>query len=286
MKTTKLFFSFLVCLFLTACNGSSGENEEPIIPNPDATIEITLSVFDENCQILTTPQAIAGNSFCIQAKLIKNNLAVSNTSVNFSAGLGSISPSSTLSNENGIAQVILNSDNTDIGSNTITASVGDVSASTDYEFLESTEPDPNAPIVITISMLNEQCNSVGLPSFTAGDTVCIKAHLSKNDIPVSGLSITFDAPLGTLRQTSKLSDINGDAIIYLDSDDASVGAATLTVTQAQSSVTAQYEFVNNDNGTPTLPVLNVQMLKNGIANNQFKQGESVLVQIQLSDPTD
>jgi len=286
MRTTQLFFCFLACLLLTACNGSSGENEEPVTPDPDAPVEISLSVLDENCQILTTPMVIAGNSFCIQAKLIKNNLAVTNTSVNFSAPIGSISPPSTLSNESGVAQVMLNSNITDVGSNTITASVGDVSAAADYEFLESNEPDPNAPVVVTVIMLNEQCNSVTLPSFTAGETVCIKAHITKNDIPVSGLPIIFDAPLGTLRQTSKLTDSNGNAIIYLDSDESSVGAATLTATQAQSSAIAQYEFINNDNGISDLPKLNVQMLKNGIANNQFKQGESVLVQIQLSNPTD
>ena len=284
MRTTKLFFSFLACLFLTACNGSSGENEEPDIPDPDAPIEISLSVLDENCQILTTPQVIAGNSFCIQAKLIKNNLAVTNTSVNFSAPTGTISPPSTLSDENGIAQVMLNSDITDVGSNTITASVADVSASADYEFLESNEPDPNAPVQLSLEMLNAQCNPIGLPSFTAGDTICVKANLTKNESPVSGLTVVFDAPLGTLRQRSKLTDTNGNAIIYLDSDSASVGAATLTATQAESSTTQSYEFINNDNGISDLPTLNVQMLKNGVASNQFKQGETILVQVQLTDP--
>ncbi|MBU2968139.1 Ig-like domain-containing protein [Pseudoalteromonas sp. C2R02] len=286
MRTTKLFFSFLACLFLTACNGSSGENEEPDIPDPDAPIEISLSVLDENCQILTTPKVIAGNSFCIQAKLIKNNLAVTNTSVNFSAPTGTISPPSTLSDENGIAQVMLNSDITDVGSNTITASVADVSASADYEFLESNEPDPNAPVQLSLEMLNAQCNPIGLPSFTAGDTICVKANLTKNESPVSGLTVVFDAPLGTLRQSSKLTDTNGNAIIYLDSDSTSVGAATLTATQDQSSANAQYEFINNDSGASDLPKINVQMQKNGIANNQFKQGESVLVQIQLTNAAD
>ncbi|SFD30120.1 Ig-like domain-containing protein [Pseudoalteromonas denitrificans] len=252
-------------------------------PDPNAPIEITISVLDENCQLLATPSIYAGKSFCIQAKLLKNNIAVPNTSVSFDAPLGSLSLASKLSDTNGIAQVLLSSLATDLGSANLTVTASDISATASYEFLKSNEPDPNAPIQISVAIFNEQCNPVNLPSFNAGDTACIKANIAKNNEPVSGLAITFDAPLGSLRQTSKLSDKDGNAIVYLDSDTSSVGASTLTATLEQTSATIQYEFINNDTGTPTLPQINVKMLKNGIANNQFKQGESVQVEVVLTD---
>ncbi|OUL57531.1 Ig-like domain-containing protein [Pseudoalteromonas ulvae] len=144
-------------------------------------------------------------------------------------------------------------------------------------------PDPDAPISITLNLLDENCLAVAAPSFKAGETVCVQALLNKNGEPVNASSVSFSTPLGTLRQSSKLSDINGVAQIFLDSDLANVGAATLSATSQSITASTDYEFINNESVGSQLPQLAVAMFKDGNANNRFKQGETVKVQVKLTN---
>jgi len=145
-----------------------------------------------------------------------------------------------------------------------------------------TPPDPNAPVSIALTLLDENCLAVSAPSFKAGETVCVKANLTRNNQVVANTAVNFSTPLGNLSQSSKLTDEQGIAQIFLTSELSNVGAATFNATAQGVSVDKDYEFINNDTVGSQLPELNIAMLKDGIANNRFRQGEAVKVQVTLT----
>lgn len=44
---------------------------------------------------------------------------------------------------------------------------------------EVTPPDPDAPTLVAVSVLDENCQAMASPSLVAGSTFCIQAYLSK-----------------------------------------------------------------------------------------------------------
>lgn len=143
-------------------------------------------------------------------------------------------------------------------------------------------PDPNAPVSIVLTLLDENCLAVSAPSFKAGETVCVQANLKRNSQVVANTAVSFSTPLGTLAQSSKLTDAQGIAQVYLTSDLSNVGAATFSVTAQGVSASQDYEFINNETVGSQLPELAISMLKDGVAANRFRQGESVKVQVTLT----
>ncbi len=283
MISTRIIFIFWFGLFLTACNGSSGENEAPVILDPDAPVVISIKLLDHNCQPIALPSIQSGNTFCIQALLTKNNAAVSATVVNFSASLGTLASNSKLTDNTGLVETMLHSTNEDIGASTLNISSNNVTATIDYEFVASNKPDPDAPIELSIKVLDDNCQAQILPSYIAGTSLCIQAHLSKNNLPQPALSVTFSTPLGTLRQSSKLTNENGIAQVFLDSEIGTLGSADVTATFSDIQSTASYEFIKNDDIASELPALTISMFKDGIAGNSIKQGETAQIQASLTN---
>ncbi len=260
---------------LYGCNGSSGENEEIIPPDPEAPILIASQILDQNCEPLAAPSQIAGSTFCIQATLTKNSQPVTNTTVTFDAPLGSLSPESKLSNSSGIAQVLLTSESTDIGAANLTISSGDASNVVGYEFLKDTTPTPTLPS-ITLAMLQDgQANN----RFKQGETVEIQARLiTSSGEALANERLDFSAELGQLNATGSLTDSQGQTSLTLTAaDDNTIGAATLT---------ASYQL---DNDTRISKQFNYQILDaDSVVEEQLsaghfdQQGNFIANQIGLS----
>lgn len=243
MRTIRQLGILLTASALAACNGSSGKNDEVTPPDPNAPTLLTLSVLDENCQALATPSLVAGSTFCVQAFLSKNSEAISNTSVSFETALGTLSPSSKLTNVDGIAQVLLSSTPSDIGAAEITATSQDASASTSFEFLRDTSQTTLLPVVTLTSLVGD----LAVNNAKLGEVITLKANLLDNrSNPISQVPISFSAEIGELNAASWLTDANGNASVQLTlASDSPIGAATAVATyqiDETNSVSSQINY--------------------------------------------
>ncbi|WP_372767704.1 hypothetical protein [Pseudoalteromonas sp.] len=258
MSTIRQLSILLTASALAACNGSSGKNEEVTPPDPDAPTLVAVSVLDENCQPMTSPSLVAGSTFCIEAYLSKNNASVVNTSVSFETPLGSLSPSSKLTNSDGVAQVLLTSASSDIGAADVTASSQGASDSASFEFLRDTNQTTTLPVVSLSSFVGD----AAINSAKQGEVITLKANLvDKENNPISNQPIRFTAEIGELNASSWLTDTNGNANVLLTlASDSPIGAATAVATyqlDESNSVSSQinYQVLSADDiETPVVQV--------------------------------
>lgn len=249
MSTIRYLSILLTASSLAACNGSSGKNEEVTPPDPDAPTLIAVSVLDENCQAITSPSLVAGSTFCIQAHLTKNDAGVANTSVSFETPLGTLSPNSKLTNNDGIAQVLLTSNSADIGAADVTASAQSASDSASFEFLRDTNQANTLPVV----SLSSYVGDAAINSAKQGEVITLRANLvDQQNNPLSNQPIQFTAEIGELNASSWLTDTNGNASVLLTlASDSQIGAATAVATfqlDESDSVSSQinYQVVSAD----------------------------------------
>ena len=136
---------------------------------------------------------------------------------------------------------------------------------------------------LTLQLLDASCQAIADSSFTAGDSVCVRAKLSKNGSVVAGEVINFNAELGSLSATSKLTDANGIAQISISSNADNVAAAKLVAQYGEVTASANYEFLSPSVETITQASLTLVILQNTQAINRFKADESAVLQATLID---
>ena len=129
---------WLMLFALTSCGGGvSGKNgDDPFGSGSDSDNEtlsyaLTLSIFEEQCAT-STQSFTSGEVACVQATLTQDGNPVQGEIVTFSGSLGSLSTSTKLTNNQGIAQVTIDSENTDLGAATLSATFSDASALKNY----------------------------------------------------------------------------------------------------------------------------------------------------------
>ena len=136
---------------------------------------------------------------------------------------------------------------------------------------------------LTLQLLDANCQATTDASFTAGDSVCVRAKLSKNGSVVTGEVVNFDAQLGTLSAQSKLTDAYGIAQVILSSNADNVAAATLIAQYGEVTASANYEFLSQGIEPVKQATATLVILQNGQAVNRFKADESALLQATLMD---
>lgn len=136
---------------------------------------------------------------------------------------------------------------------------------------------------ISLVILDQKCEGVSQPSFTAGETLCVQATISQNDNLITGEIVSFSTNLGSLSAGSKITDSNGIAQIFIDSDPGDVGTSTLVVSFGGETSESNYEFLAID--IIVLPTLTIDLtiLKSGVAVNRFKASDQVQIQAVISD---
>ncbi|MCF2947351.1 Ig-like domain-containing protein [Paraglaciecola aquimarina] len=233
MQLTNTSFSSLlfVILFLVSCGGGvSGENGSDPFGNGGNTdseilnYTLTLETFDEQC--LTTVQSyIAGQNVCIQASLLLDGTPVSGEIITFNSALGSLSTASKLTNAQGIAQITLIGESTEVGAAVLSASFGELSVEQNYEYLSNSSALESIAI-IQIGMLN---NGEAVNRFQAETEVQLQTQVVDiNQSPLSGVVVTFNAQRGTLNTDSALTDAHGIAQVTLSAANEDIGAAVAT----------------------------------------------------------
>lgn len=222
---------WLALLTLTSCGGGvSGENgDDPFGSGNDSGSEtssytLALATFDEQC-VTATQSFTSGQVACVQATLTQNGSPVQGEIVTFTGTLGALSGTTKLTNNQGIAQVSITSDNTEVGAAVLGASYNDTSAEENYEYL-SIDTASGQSAAVSIALLN---NGQGVNRFQAGTDVQLQTQiLDADDTPIAGIIVTFNAQRGTLNTDSALTDNNGVAQVTLTAVDSDIGAGVAT----------------------------------------------------------
>jgi hypothetical protein len=229
MSIRRLFFISILALFgFSSCGGGvSGENgSDPFGSGTTLeTFTITLVILDQQCGAVSEPVFTAGETLCIQATLKQGTDLVSGEIVNFSAGLGSLSVESKLTDNNGVAQVFIESASGDVGAAILSASFVDVSSQNNYEFLAD---EIVISPVLTIDLMILK-NGVAVNRFKANEQVQIQAVIrDDNAQPLENLIVNFTTGRGSLNTNDALTDNSGTAQVTLTPADTDVGAAVVS----------------------------------------------------------
>lgn len=239
---------------------------------------ISLAILDSSCQ-QPVISATAGTTLCLQTNLTKDNQPQIGAIVEFDSTLGTLRQTSALTNSIGVASVFLDSTTDLLDAGTVTATFGQFSDAQNFEYTAGSSQGPTA---VSLSIFDSSCQTP-VTSTTAGLTLCLQAILVNGTSPVPGEVIAFAAPIGTLRQTTALTNSAGIATAFIDSLDTVLGAATVNVSFATLSDSANYEFVSDNSQPAPEPVIELTTVQDQQFSNRFRVGDDLQIQATLSD---
>jgi len=148
---------------------------------------------------------------------------------------------------------------------------------------DSTQSSSQTATTLELAILDSGGNAK--LSFEKNEIVTLQAKLTdENDAIIANKAINFSASIGSLAITSKLTNSEGIAILYLTNDALSLGAGTASATVEELSANSiDYEFV--DSSTPVIiaPNLTTMMLLDNTSVNQFKADQQVQITSTLLD---
>ena len=110
MRLISIYGFFMVFLLSSCGGGVSGENgSDPFGSNSTPeTFTITLAILEQQCGVTSEPSFTAGDTLCVQATLKQGDSFVSGEIISFSAGLGRLSVETKLTDNNGVAPLMTN----------------------------------------------------------------------------------------------------------------------------------------------------------------------------------
>jgi hypothetical protein len=228
MKKLYIVLASFLAFLLIGCNGHNEENTQNN-SQVVATVELSLLDSDGNFK-----QSFAINEvITMKVKVFdEDDATIANKTVNFSATLGTLSLSSKLTDSNGEAIVYITNDSQSLGASTASASASEINSDDiDYEFITSdiTALSSNLTTVMTL-------NDVSVNQFKTDQEVRITSTLTNgNGQGIAHEIITFTADIGTLSQTTALTDSQGIANVTLTGTDDTIGAGVLTSTYTLSN---------------------------------------------------
>ncbi|NQY88324.1 MAG: Ig-like domain-containing protein [Colwellia sp.] len=147
---------------------------------------------------------------------------------------------------------------------------------------DNTQKKPYVVATIELLLLDSEGNLK--QSFAKNEVITMQAKVyDKNRALVTNKAVSFSAPIGTLSLTSKLTDSNGLAIVYITNNSLSLGAGTAIANVGEiSSQGIDYEFIESDAADAT-PNLTTVMTLDSESVNQFKTTEEVQITSTLTD---
>lgn len=244
-------FAVFLALLISGCGGgSSGANgPDPFNPSTDPVIDLSIAILDSNCEAVSDNTFTTDEDICVQATLTSDGSAYSGQAVGFSldSAIANLSTTSTLTDADGIAQIIISSSGGETGAATVTASYDSNTASESFEF---TAGSANAVIALQVSVLDGNCQSVAVPTFSTSDSICVRALLTSDDSPLSGEIVSFSqgAAIGTLNSTSALTNASGVAETTISNATQTTGATAVIATFDTISSSANYEYIADAQG--------------------------------------
>jgi len=251
MHIKKFSFIFIsLCLtFIAGCNGHTDNSDDK---DPQIVGSISFAMVDNqgnNKQSFNKDEVIT-----LQASVLdENNNIIANKAVSFSATIGSLTVSSKLTDDKGIASVTVTNETLVLGAGTASANIGEISSSTiDYEFVDNDSPELTPHISSTMMLDSQLVNQ-----FKAKQEVqIISTLLDENNQPISNEIITFTADVGVLSTATALTNEQGVANVSLTNEIINdvdiIGAGVITSSYVISN--------NNKAATSISSALNYQII--------------------------
>jgi len=147
---------------------------------------------------------------------------------------------------------------------------------------ENAEGSTQIVTSIEFSMLDNEGNAK--QSFAKNEVITLQAKvLDANSAIIANKTVSFSASVGTLDISSKLTNSEGIAIVFITNEALSLGAGSASATVGEiASGEIDYEFIESE--TPSFPPsLTTTMTLNDVAVNQFKSGQEAQITSILVD---
>jgi hypothetical protein len=147
---------------------------------------------------------------------------------------------------------------------------------------DGSENSSQVVATITLSLLDS--NGDAKLSFSKNDVITLQAKvLDEDNAIVANKAVSFSASIGSLALTSKLTDSDGLAVVYLTNDSFSLGAGTASATAGNISASdIDYEFLESNVSETPQNLTSVMTLDN-VSVNQFKVNQEVQITSTLLD---
>jgi hypothetical protein len=276
----------LSIILLTACNGLSGENEDTdTAPSEASNISINLFNSDGESKQSFDKDEIITIKVTVTDQF---NEPVSNTRVNFSTDLGTLSVDSKLTNDSGVASIEIINTEAILSAGTLSASTGSLSTSIDYEFISDTTIDALSTLSVQMSINGSITNQ-----FKADEQVQVLATLKDgNGIALANEIINFSVDLGALSASSALTNENGQASVTL-SGNSVTGAGVFIVSLTNNSAVTNrinYQILPADSSLEDIRIGHFDdtgfvegEIKSSIENAIISAGGTLGVSVDLVD---
>ena len=281
MKQPFAYCMLLFTLLLSACNGSSGKNEEPVGELIATSLSIATYSESGTAQQSFTKSEVVKITATV---LDQTNQAIAGQKVDFTTDLGVLSMSSKLTDEQGQASVTISNADLLLSAGTINASV-DVAANAttisatpvNFEFVEG-DTVIAAPTITSQLLLDGLVTNQFKSDQSATFLVTV---LNADAQPVNNEIVDFTAEKGVLSASSALTDNNGQASVTITGVDATnLGAGILTATYRGENIFSalNYQILAADT------VVTDTSIRIGYFddNNQFIEGA---IDLSVSDST-
>lgn len=147
---------------------------------------------------------------------------------------------------------------------------------------DETDNTPQVVTKIQLSLLDSK--GIAKRSFAKNETISLQARVTdeKNNV-VPNRAVNFSASIGSLGISSKLTNSDGIAMVYITNDALALGAGTASaVLDEISAINLDYEFVELAM-VEVLPKLTTTMTLNNDSVNLFKANEEVQISATLTD---
>ena len=150
---------------------------------------------------------------------------------------------------------------------------------------DESENLPQTVTKIELSILDS--NGVAQHSFNTNDTITLQAKVTdENNAVVPNRAVSFSASVGSLAISSKLTNSEGLAIVYLTNEEFILGAGSAIASIDElTTLTLDYEFIEST-AIDTPPNLTTTVTLNNESVNLFKADEEVQIFATLTDGND
>ncbi|MDU0113888.1 Ig-like domain-containing protein [Psychrosphaera aquimarina] len=253
---------------------------------------ITLTATNDNEDEFTTLTKDENATFTAMVTNGLDNSPIAGVEVTFTTTSGVITPTSKLTDENGLAQVTFNPTEADIGVTSVTASSiidGSEFSSNTVKFNVANRATTVESATLALSATDKSDNE--FITLTKGDSATFTINVSDNENPISGAEVAFTTTSGEISPTSKLTDENGLAQVTYNSTDADIGVTSVTAISTIngtefSSNTVKFNVANTaetvENATLSLSATN----KDGVAVTSITASDSLTLTAHLKDADD
>lgn len=146
---------------------------------------------------------------------------------------------------------------------------------------DESDNTPQTVTEIELSILDS--GGIAKHSFAKNDTITLQAKVTdENNAVVPNRAVSFTASVGSLAITSKLTNSEGLAVVYITNDELVLGAGSAIATIDElTTLTVDYEFVELT-VAEALPSLSTIMTFNNESVNQFKTDQEVQISTTLT----